>query len=49
MKISTLQAIADYFKVPITWFFEESTGPAPRVDVDRVFDVLKDMVKEKLG
>ncbi len=48
MQVKTLQAIADYFKVPIAWFFEDDNTASPHIDVDRVFDVMKEMVKEKM-
>ena len=50
MKVSTLQAIADYFQVPITFFFEDgepNTDMKDRV-VDEVFEELKKLVKGKI-
>ena len=32
MKVSTLQAIADFFKVPITYFFEENSSSTEQKD-----------------
>ena len=50
MKISTLQKIADFFKVPITYFFDDDDDIDTRKNqtVDLVFDTLKDIVKEKI-
>ncbi|MDR0815770.1 MAG: helix-turn-helix domain-containing protein [Bacteroidales bacterium] len=47
MKISTLQKIADYFDVPITYFLDDTD--TKRQTVDLVFDALKDIVKEKIN
>jgi len=46
MKVSTLQKIADYFDVPITYFFDDID--AKNQTVDLVFDALKGIVKEKI-
>ena len=50
MKISTLQKIADYFEVPITYFFDDDDDIDARNNkaVDLVFDALKGVVKEKI-
>ena len=46
MKVSTLQKIADYFDVPITYFFDDIDTKNQTVDL--VFDALKGIVKEKI-
>jgi len=46
MKVSTLQKIADYFDVPITYFFDDIDTKNQTVDL--VFDTLKGIVKEKI-
>ena len=46
MKVSTLQKIADYFNVPITYFFDDIDTRSQTVDL--VFDTLKDVVKERI-
>jgi len=46
MKVSTLQKIADYFEVPITYFFDDIDTKNQTVDL--VFDTLKGIVKEKI-
>ena len=46
MKVSTLQKIADYFDVPITYFFEDIDTKGQTVDL--VFDTLKGIVKDKI-
>jgi len=46
MKVSTLQKIADYFDVPITFFFDDIDTKNQTVDL--VFDTLKGIVKEKI-
>ena len=46
MKVSTLQKIADYFDVPITFFFDDID--AKNQTVDLVFETLKKIVKEKI-
>ena len=46
MKVSTLQKIADYFNVPITYFFDDIDTKNQTVDL--VFDALKGIVKEKI-
>jgi transcriptional regulator with XRE-family HTH domain len=46
MKVSTLQRIADYFEVPITYFFDDLDSKGQTVDF--VFDTLKVIVKEKI-
>ena len=50
MKVSTLQKIADYFEVPITYFFDDddSIDAIKNQTVDLVFDALKGIVKEKI-
>jgi len=48
MKVSTLQKIADFFEVPITYFFDEENVDARNQTVDLVFDALKDIVKKKI-
>lgn len=47
MKVSTLYSIANILNVPITYFFEDTA--TKNQEVDRVFDVLKDIVKQKIG
>jgi len=47
MQIRTLQAIADYFKVPIVSFFKDDNETFKN-DVNQVFNVLKDIVKERM-
>ena len=51
MKVSTLQKIAVYFEVPITYFFEDDDDIEARNNqtVDLVFDTLKGIVKEKIN
>ena len=46
MKVSTLQKIADYFDVPITYFFDDIDTKNQTVDL--VFEMLKGIVKEKI-
>jgi len=46
MKVSTLQKIADYFNVPVTYFFDDIDTKGQTVDL--VFDTLKGIVKEKI-
>jgi len=46
MKVSTLQKIADYFDVPITYFFDDLDTKNQTVDL--VFETLKGIVKEKI-
>jgi len=46
MKVSTLQKIADYFDVPVTYSFDDIDTKNQTVDL--VFDTLKGIVKEKL-
>jgi len=49
-KVSTIQAIADYFNVPITYFFEDvakSENDAER-SIDEVFEAMKELVKSKI-
>ena len=46
MKISTLQKMADYFDVPITYFFEDLDTKNQTVDL--IFETLKGIVKEKI-
>ena len=50
MKVSTLQKIADFFEVPITYFFDDDDDISNRKNqtVDLVFDTLKGIVKEKI-
>ncbi len=48
LKVSVLQSIADYLKVPMTYFFESDNGLPPHVDVDRVFDVMREIVKREM-
>lgn len=48
MKISTLQDIANYFQVPMTWFFEDEQQNIPGPDIDKVFDVLKEIVRKEM-
>lgn len=48
MQIRTLQAIADYFKVPIVSFFIDDKEIFKN-DVEHVFNVLKEIVKERIG
>jgi len=50
MKVSTLQKIADYFEVPVTYFFDDddSIDAIKNQTVDLVFDALKGVVKEKI-
>jgi len=47
MKVSTLQKIADFFEVPVTYFFDDEDD-ARNQTVDSVFDTLKGIVKEKI-
>ena len=46
MKVSTLQKIADYFNVPITYFFDDIDTRSQTIDL--VFEKLKETVKEKI-
>ena len=51
MKVSTLQKIADFFEVPITYFFDDDTDDIDarkNQAIDLVFDTLKDIVKDKV-
>jgi len=53
MKVSTLQLIANYFNVPITYFFENEEivvdGKEVKAkQIDMIFDALKEVVKEKI-
>ena len=50
MKVSTLLRIAKFFEVPVTYFFDNEDYYDQRKNqtVDLVFDVLKDIVKEKI-
>jgi transcriptional regulator with XRE-family HTH domain len=47
MKISTLQKIADYFHVPITYFLDDIDSQNQTVDL--IFDTLKKIVKEQIN
>ena len=46
MKVSTLQKIADYFDVPVTYFFDDIDTKNQTIDL--VFDTLKGIVREKI-
>ena len=50
MKISTLKAIADFFNVPITYFFEDNkeVESSSERSIDEVFDAMKELVKSKI-
>lgn len=48
MKVSTLQKVADFFEVPITYFFDDDMDDYRSQTIDLVFDTLKDIVKEKI-
>lgn len=47
MQIKLLQDIADFFHVPITYFFE-GVGMDRDRDIDLVFEKLKEIVKRNL-
>ncbi|MDR0754171.1 MAG: hypothetical protein LBF04_02160 [Prevotellaceae bacterium] len=44
--VSELIKIADYCKIPITYFFEETEKKI--IDVDIVIDTLKEIIKERI-
>ena len=46
-KVSTLQAIADELKVSINYFFNSVSADTDH-EIDRVFEILKSVVKSKL-
>lgn len=49
MKVSTLIDLSKFFKVPVSYFFEEDKGLSlNEPDIDAVFEVIKKMVKENL-
>lgn len=49
LKVLTLIDIAAYFKLPATYFFDENEmEQKEKPDVDKVMDVLKDIIKERL-
>ena len=48
LKVSTLESIADFFKVDITYFFTDTIKSKQTSDIDKVFDILKDFVKSKI-
>jgi len=48
LKVSTLLLIANFFKVPICYFFDEKESEYEKPDVDRVMKVLTEIIKERL-
>lgn len=44
LKVSTLQSIADFLKVPITYFFDDTKA----TDIDRVVNALSEVIKEAI-
>lgn len=47
LKVKTLIDIAEHFKVPVTYFFDDQEK-YEKPDVDKVMDVLKKIIKERL-
>lgn len=50
MKLSTLIKIAEFYSLPLTWFITEQEESIDQVEkeIDRVFDAIKEVVKEKI-
>lgn len=46
MKVSTLIGLANFFNVPVSFFFEDKIQNESQVD--RVFDVMKQIVKRNM-
>ena len=46
LQVKMLQAIADHFKLPITYFFDGIENS--EANIDKVFDTLKEIVKSKM-
>jgi transcriptional regulator with XRE-family HTH domain len=46
MKVSTLIGLANFFNVPVSFFFEDKIHNDSQVD--RVFDVMKQIVKRNM-
>ena len=47
MKVSTLMKIAKMMDVPVSYFFDESKKEVTEYEIDRVFNELKTLIKER--